>query len=613
MIVSGKLSKRYISVTGWISAFLLFAALSFSGCTQLQKPEPEPFFAKTLPPPKQEFRWANGKTPRSFDPARAAAAPETDIVRTMFEGLTDLDSKTLKEIPAVAEKWTPSADFRTWTFTLRGDAKWSNGEPVTAEDFVRSWKRLAELGDKVSHKNLLRNIEGFPKNIRDEKTESPDARDFLNSIPQARGVPDLSTAPTPVEDTASNTAIQPPNKESPNVPTVPDSAEFGFYAEGKLTLKVSLIHPDKDFPKLAAHPMFRPVYGEGTEFESEKLNAAVITNGPFRISTLGPEGISLDRSEHYWDRDSVKLERVRFVPSLTAEKALDAYRIGNVDAVTNADFSPLAIKLLEPFEDFRRTTYSALNFYEFNTSKAPFDDRRVRRALAIAIERERLTDGETEGTTHPANSFMPFGTRTGARLIQDKEKARDLLSEAGFPDGKGFPVIRLLINRNETQQRIARSVARMWKQSLNLNTEIIVKDSAELEALKTAGEYDAIRRGIVLPTADETANFMTIFHTDGHASEYENSSSDETKALSQSERDDSESGVQESNRPAFSKGDEGSAILSEEEALYELRAIPLYFPTSYSLVKPYVSGFDANSLDAPSLRDVVIDNNWQPK
>src|SRR5687768_12369940 len=98
------------------SLFFLFCALFFSACSELEKPKPEPFYAETTPPPKQEFRWSNGKTPKTFDPALASAPPETDIVRAIYEGLTDTDPKTLKPVPATAERWESSEDFKTWTF-----------------------------------------------------------------------------------------------------------------------------------------------------------------------------------------------------------------------------------------------------------------------------------------------------------------------------------------------------------------------------------------------------------------------------------------------------------------------------------------------------------------
>ncbi|MEK7855681.1 MAG: ABC transporter substrate-binding protein, partial [Acidobacteriota bacterium] len=284
-----------------------------------------------------------------------------------------------------------------------------------------------------------------------------------------------------------------------------------------------------------------------------------------------------------------------------------AYRAGELDAITNANFSPLVLKLLSPYEDFRKTTHSALNFYEVNAAKAPFTDRRVREALSNAIERDRLTEGEMDGQTRPALNFLPYATATKAKLSQDKDKARDLLDEAGYPDGDGFPVIKLLVNRNDIQQRIARSVARMWKQNLNVDTEVIVKDTAELEKMRKAGEFDLVRRGVVFPTSDEAANFMAIFEIKP-AIPSPPSPQDPKPASGPSATDPlpatPEVKAAEPTEPA---------ILTEDDAMYELHAIPLYFPTSYSLVKPYVIGFDMNSLDAVTLSNVTINSDWQPK
>src|SRR5205814_98939 len=107
------------------------AAFFFSSCSEIQRPQPEPFYSGTIPPTRQEFRWSNGKMPRSFDPARATAAPETDVVRALFEGLTEVDARTLEAVPAAAEKWWASDDQRVWTFQLRKGARWSNGRRVT--------------------------------------------------------------------------------------------------------------------------------------------------------------------------------------------------------------------------------------------------------------------------------------------------------------------------------------------------------------------------------------------------------------------------------------------------------------------------------------------------
>lgn len=577
---------------------------------------------------------------KSFDPARAAAPPETDIVRAVFEGLTDTDPKTLEAIPAVAKKWSSTEDNKVWTFELRKDAKWSNGDQVTAEDFVRSWKRLSEMGEEIPHKELLNNIVGLKiekeanpaeKVSEEKKDQSKNLLKPIDSpkIPLLENSANTNTERTP-KKSESKTIEDRQAEQEPLVAAdkpkkkIDKQKEFGIKAIGKYKLEVSLVKPDKDFPALVAHPIFRPIH-EKTEFEEDKLQSDVITNGAFRITSVGQKDITLDRAENYWNKDEVELERVKFIPQENAEKALEAYKKGEVDAVTNADFEPLALKLLEPYEDFRRTIHSALNFYEFNRAQAPFDDRRVREALAISIERERLTDDDMDGASKPALGFLPFAEQRKAKLSQDKVKAKKLLAEAGFPEGKNFPTVRLVINRNNIQQKIAGSVAKMWQQNLNIKTEIIVKETAELEAVKKEGDFDVIRRGVVLPTSDETANMLAIFPTEDEegnekeSTKYNSESNNEISIakISPDERVSQKiknlNALAEKLRTKEETGEKNETILTEEEAILELPAIPLYFPTSYSLVKPYVEGFDINTLDAPSLKDVKINNLWQPK
>ncbi len=632
----------------FIFVFLFFCFSLFTACGELEKTEPPHFYAETAPPPKKEFRWSNGKMPKSFDPALSSAPPETDVVRAVYEGLTDTNPKTLEIIPSVAVDWTSSDDNKIWTFKLRRDAKWSNGEQVTANDFVRSWMRLREMGDKVAHYKLLNNIVGMQivENKETSLNES-ESLDLFSKKAVNQEFPPIFQRP----NTNSNTAQKPEiksntpsnqteteklsvgtNKEEPKITNKKEKEpelKFGVEAIDDYTLKVSLVEPDKDFPALAANPIFRPIFGDGKEFEGDNLNADIVTNGAFRIFSVGQDGVTLDRAEHFWNSSQVELDRVRFVPTENAESALEAYRAGEVDVVTNANFEPLALKLLTPFKDFERTTHSALNFYEFNRENQPFQDRRVREALTIGIERERLTEDVMDGASRPAFSFLPFNEDTKLKLSQDTEKAKNLLTEAGFPNGENFPPVKLLINRNNIQQRIARSVAKMWKENLNIETEITVKESNELDAVKQLNDFDLIRRGVVLPTTDETANMLAIFSSNENLIEAKTNEKNIAKETTKIEKPkkDVNAADQINNNPHIkdemfeaenlmtqpSDIFEENTILTETEALFELPAIPLYFPTSYSLVKPYILGFETNNLDAPSLKNVRIDNNWQPK
>ncbi len=580
----------------WVEIAFGVAAVCFlASCTELSRPEPNPYLAETQPPPKQEFRWSNGPMPKSLDPARAAAAPETDVVRAIYEGLTEIDSKTLEAVPAAAEKWTVSEDLKTWTFALRKDARWSDGKPVTADDFVRSWQRLYELGETAAHRQLL---SSFAVGTGQASTPfAAEPEDFVES-------PDTEATP---QTKPPDAAVKVETTERVKLVLLAVSAA------DRHTLVVNLNRADKEFPKLVAHAIFRPVPGNGSQFEQEKLSAKIVTNGAFRISEIDPTSLSLKRSETYWNKENVKLDRVEFVPVEKADEALEAYRTGKVDAVTNAEFAPLAQKVFSPYADFRKSAFAALNFLEINHAKPPFNDRRVREALAISIERERLSPNELEGATLPALSFLPFASGGEAKLTQDRERARELLEQAGFEDGRGFPVIRLVVNRNDTQQRVARAVVKMWKENLGIDTELVIKETSEIPAIRAARDFDVLRRGVVLLVPNESVCMSAILGFDQRDELPENVNIPAAPTptpfrsidpfFTQSPNTDQDA----SGEPPVDQS------LTEAVALYELHAIPLYFPTSFALVKPYVYGFETNSLDAPLLSEVSIDSNWQPR
>ncbi len=547
--------------------------------------------------------------PSELDPAKVTAAPEADIVRAIYDGLTDIDSKTLKAIPGIAERWHSSEDQRTWTFVLRQNARWSNGERVTAQDFVRSWKRLRDLGEKAPHGYLAGNIVGMRQpesgssSTEDEELVDPDVLEGQPGEPEPG-----STAAAPA-------AMRPQSRPSPGAPAAsgtvrgrraPSNVDsFGVQAVDQHTLRVELELPDKDLPKLVANPVFRPLYGNAPKTANGRPAAGTVTNGAFAIAEVTASEIVLDRSETYWNRRAIALERVRFVGTDVPEEALNAYRRGDIDVLTNAEFEAAALKVLRPYEDFRRVAHNALAFYEFNSAVPPFVDRRVREALAAAIDREKLSDGDMEGTTEPAYRFFPSTGLSEDLLTYDLERARRLLEQAGYPGAEGIGPIRLVIRRNNVQQRVARSVARMWKQGLNIDTEIIVKEPAELAEARQTGDFDLIRRGVVLPGNNELMDLAAIV---GDAEKLVRApvpvASPPRPGTPSDTPDPGASPSPAETRPP---------VLTEDDLLYDMTAIPLYFPVSYALVKPYVRGFEANALDAPSLKEMSLDLEWRPR
>ena len=576
------------------SVLLLALMLSHAGCFLDEKLEP--YYGRVVVPRSQEFHWSDGGLPQTFDPAFAAAPPDTDLVRAIFEGLTDYDPRTLTPVPAVATRWEPSNGGRVWTFYLRADARWSNGELVTASDFVRSWRRTMRIGDLAPHTELLANIEGA-------NAESPGSQDNKGAARSPAGLPKAEKQMSPQTEGAKARQASTPNAS--------ETGRFGVEAVSDRVLRVRLRRPDMNFPALVAHPVFRPVKLKD-ETITRKLGASeLVSNGAFSLAKTESERVLLERANHYWDEDQVTLQQVEFVGQKDAESALAAYRAGEVDAVTNAAFEPLAIKLLTPYEDFRRTTFGALTYYSFNTAHAPFDDVRVREALAIGIDRDRISADEMGGATEPAKRFLPETVPNTQNPVVNKsevlekeyEHAKELLAEAGFPGGKNFPKILLLINRNEQQRVVAQSIAAMWQSVLNIETEIVVKNWDEYEAAIRAGDYDVVRRGIVMQTTDELTNIRMLFEEGAQSGEPPNAGEESAAAVD----------APRGKSPVL-KGKNlraPQAIETEAQALNDLSAMPIYFASSYSLVKPYVSGFDSNVLDAPSLKTVRINTGWK--
>ncbi|HEX8141700.1 MAG TPA: peptide ABC transporter substrate-binding protein [Pyrinomonadaceae bacterium] len=585
--------------TGIAASLLVVLSVTGGGCFLDQ--EVEPYYGKVLVPRAQEFRWSDGGLPQTFDPALAAAPPDTDAVRAIFEGLTDYDPRTLAPVPGVAVRWESSSDNREWTFYLRQDARWSNGEPVTARDFINSWQRTLQLGERAPHAKLLENILG--------------AKPVAATTTAATAQPVESPSPAPRRAAESNGAKRTAKKEEKAETPTP----FGAEALSDYVLRVRLQQPDESFPSLVAHPVFRPVHSlTGTN----QNGPTPVSNGAFQIVRADGNGVVLERAKNYWDAQTVNLQRVHFIGERDTESALAAYHAGEVDAVTNAGFEPLALKLLAPYKDFRRATFGALTYYSFNIERAPFNDARVREALAISIDRDRISEDKMEGATEPAKKFIPVqmpaekaqeGDQGAASIEHDVARARGLLAAAGFPGGLNFPRIRLLVNRNEQQRMVAQSVATMWKNVLGVETDVIMKGWDEYEAAVRAGDYDVVRRGVVMQTMDEATNMRLIFDQDVAASADENNESSEaSESPAEAERASGAKTAPESSPAVEERSPLPQRVMSEEQALRELPAIPIYFASSYSLVKPYVVGFDANLLDAPSLKHVRINTSWQP-
>jgi oligopeptide transport system substrate-binding protein len=628
-------------------AALVLASLAFAngGCF-LSPSEVEPYYGQMHVPEAQEFRWSDGGLPQTFDPALAETPPDTDAVRALFEGLTENDPVTLLPAPAVAAQWESSPDARQWTFHLRRDAHWSNGDPVTAQDFVRSWRRVVELGDRAPEVRLLQNIAGVrlpadkPADKPTDKNEpavatagqtpapslSPSApkvysapKEGLKGAERQPGPTALSELPTrqPASEAQTAQTLVPP-------PGANAQMAIGIEALDPYTLRVELQEPDRDFPALVAHPIFRPVHMAGPA-PLDQSPAKLITNGPFGLQSLDQNAVVLERASRYWDADAVKLDHLRFLPARDAESALAAYHAGDVDAVTNAAFEPLALKLLEPYKDFRHGAFGAITYYVINAARLPFNDHRVREALALAIDRDRISEGTMSGATQPANRFLPEQMLSDEnrsntdRIGYDVKRAQRLIAAAGFPRGIGFPRIRLLVNRNDQQKLLAQAVAEMWHDALGIETEIVLKSWDDYETALRAGDFDIARRGLVMQTTDELCIIEAMFNLElGTPAAPVGSLQSLTATPEPSKERSPATNPQTASSPGSTTAQTGSPLpppirppRTEDQAMSDLSAIPIYFASTNALLKPYVKGFDSNVLGTPALKRVQIDTGWQ--
>ncbi|HEX8354487.1 MAG TPA: ABC transporter substrate-binding protein, partial [Pyrinomonadaceae bacterium] len=228
----------------WLS-LAVSCSLVFGGCFRDEKGER--FYGRVSTPAAQEFRWSDGGLPKVFDPARAAAPPDTDAVRALYEGLTDYEPGTLRPAPAAASRWESAEGGRRWTFHLREGARWTNGDPVTAQDFVRSWRRTLRLGERAPHASLLSNIEGAPS---------------LAAAPAPGATPNDATndAPGQTPGAGAQTRAAQGQGNGARAQRATPPASLGVVAVDARTLRVTLRRPDANFPALVAHPVFRPVH-----------------------------------------------------------------------------------------------------------------------------------------------------------------------------------------------------------------------------------------------------------------------------------------------------------------------------------------------------------------
>lgn len=545
MTISHLLSKK-----GRFSLLAICLAILplFSGCGDKRTPV-------EIGNEKQILHKGNITEPEDLDPHLVQGLPEYRILLALFEGLVNPDPVDLHPIPGVAKSWDISEDGRTYTFHLRDNARWSNGDPVTAEDFVFSFQRV-----------LSRNLGG------------PYADRFYAIL----GGEDYHKGVTN------------------------DFSNVGVKALDKNTLQIELTKPLPYFLSMITFMSWFPVhkdtilkYGNIDQRGTGWTRAGnLVSNGPFKLKTwtIGSELVA-DRNPYYWDNENVRLNEIHFHPIENHNTEERAFRTGALHVTETIPLPKVVSYRGSPYL-FTAPYFSAYT-YTFNVTKPPFNDERVRHALSLAIDRKSIVENVTKRGEDPAFSFVPpeaAGYVSTAKLEENVERAKQLLAEAGFPGGNGFPTVRLLYNTSDAHRSIAEALQHMWAKNLNIRVELVNQEWKVFLKERGGENYDLYRLGWVGDYLDPNS-FLEIFTSDAdnNMSGWKNAEFDNYVLQANSTLD------QEKRFEYFDK--------AENLLMKELPVLPIYFYVTAYLMQPSVKNWHPNLVDIHPYNTVYLDPN----
>jgi oligopeptide transport system substrate-binding protein len=499
--------------------------------------------------------WGNGTEPASLDPHIATGVPEHHIMSSVMEGLVLKDRKSLEPRPGVAESWTISDDGRIYTFKLRDDARWSNGDPHIANDYVWSWWRALQpaLGNQYAY--------------------------MLFPIKNAKRYYDRETE---------------------------DFGDVGVKALDQRTLQVTLTNPTPYFLQLLDHYSLFPVHQatiekfgnadqRGTRWSYE---GNLVSNGPFKLDEWKiNRHITVTRNLHYWDNDNVALNGIVFKPVENTVTEERMFRAGQLHVTSNVPADKISTYRKSNSTELKIAPYLGTYFYRLNIKTPQLQDRRVRRALGMAIDREKLVENITKGGQIPAYTMTPPGTMgyyPTSNLAFDPEGAKNLLSEAGYPNGEGFPAIEILYNTNEGHRKIAVALQEMWKDYLNIDIKLLNQEWKVYLATESAGDYQISRGGWIGDYVDPN-NFLDMFLCGGGNNRTGWCNEEYDRLILEV-------------APSQSSHEERLAVFQQAETMLldDMPIIPVYTYTSVKLVDSSVENLDGNIMNQAMYKDIYL-------
>ncbi|WP_281728905.1 oligopeptide ABC transporter substrate-binding protein OppA [Brenneria roseae] len=503
---------------------------------------------------KQELVRNNGAEVSSLDPHKIEGVPESNVSRDLLEGLVISDANG-KVIPGVAESWDNN-DFKVWTFHLRKDARWSNGDPVTAQDFVYSWQRLA-----------------------DPKTASPYAS-YLQ-YGHLANIDDIIAG----KKTADT---------------------LGVKALDDHTLEVTLSEAVPYFYKLPVYPAMSPVNKATVEKFGEKWTQPQnwVGNGAYKLKAwVVNEKIVLERNPQYWDNAHTVINQVTYLPIASEVTDVNRYRSGEIDITYNYLPIELFQKLKKEIpQEVKADPYLCTYYYEINNQKAPFNDVRVREALRLGLSQDMLTNTVKNQGDTPAYGFVPpyiDGLKADVpewfTWPQEKrnEEAKKLLVEAGYTAEKPL-TLNLLYNTSDLHKKMAIAATSMWNKNIGVTVKLDNQEWKTFLSSRHQGSYDIARAGWCADY-NEPSTFLNVMvsGSSNNTAHYKNSEFDALVAKSlqvQSEED-------------------RAVIYQQAETLLDKDAVivPVYYYANVRLVKPYVGGLTGKDpLDNVYVKDLYI-------
>ena len=495
------------------------------------------------------YHRGNTGEPETLDQHRTTASYEANILRDLYEGLVIYDSAATV-IPGAAESWQVSADGTVYTFTLREEARWSNGDPVTAGDFVYSFRRIMDPATGARYASIL-----YP---------------VLNA-----------------EDVNAGDA---------------DATELGVQALDDRTLQITLEAPTPYFLELLTHQTGLPVHPASVEAHGDGFARPeiLVSNGAYRLQEWVPNAhVLLTRNEAFHAAGDVAIDRVYYYPTEDRSAALRAFRAGELHSNNDVPHDQIPWLRENLPDSFRSAPLLSLNYYALNTVDPALSDPDVRRALSLAIDRRFIVEEITGGGEVAAYSFVPPGIANyrdpveadyrDLPMAERVEEAIELMTEAGY--GPGNPLsLEIRFNTSENHRRMALAVADMWA-PLGVTVELFNTDVPTHYAHLTGGGDFDVARARWVGDVNDPQNFLALMRSDANTFNYGRYANPDYDALLDA-------------AAATADLDARAALLAQAEEVFldDLPNLPIYFYASLNLVADDVEGWIDNIVDVHPTR-----------